>query len=113
MGIAVLMGLMAFGSMGASAADSPLTEIPHSLSDYLGIDLYMAKMILSAAILVAVGIAMTMLGKRANQMATMIVMLVVLGVLCGIQWLDTWVLLVVAILLAVTFGTTAKKWITG
>jgi len=105
--------MVAFFSLGSllfigMASAGPIQDIPYSMAEALGTSPGIAGMILSSAILVSVGLAMAMVGKRANTMATIIIIISTEGVLTGIGWLDPWLLLLTGVLVAATFAGKIK-----
>jgi len=108
--IPIMVGLFALSSLmfvGLASA-GPIQDIPYSMAEALGTSPGIAGMILSSAILVSVGLAMAMVGKRANTMATIIIIISTEGVLTGIGWLDPWLLLLTGVLVAATFAGKIK-----
>ena len=100
-----------FAVGGARAA--PFQEIPEQVNTALfgGSNLYAAKMILAGGILASIGLAMSM--TKINFMATVIVMLTTAAILTAIGWLDFWIIIMVALLIAAIFGKTMIGWASG
>ena len=102
-------------SMTASSAvsASPVSEIPEALNDGLfgGANLFAAQTILTAAILVSVGLFMTMLGL--NYIATFIILFGVLGALTAMGWADITLMLIAGMLVAGSFVSQIVTYLTG
>lgn len=108
--IGVLFGLGLFvfvGSMVASAGI--INDAPESLADSLGVTTIAAEYILSAAVLLSVGLALALF-KGSNMAATVIVLLAFIGMLTAIGWLDAWLLIMVALIIALMFGSQLREW---
>ena len=90
----------------------PIQDIPHSMGDALEIDEDLAKMILSVSMLASAGLCLVVAGKGANLMATLIVLLGIEGVLTAIGWLEPWLLLLSAVLIAAMFATKIRDALT-
>lgn len=103
-----LFGLSSLMFLGMASA-GPIQDIPTSMATSLGTTPDIARMILSSAILLSVGLAMAMVGKRANTMATIIVLISTEGLLTGIGWLTPWLLLFTGVLVAAMFGGKIKE----
>jgi hypothetical protein len=109
--IPLLVGLFGFISLLALrvAAAGPLTDIPAGMASSLGISSDLAKMILSCAILFSAGLLIAMIGKKANIMVTIIILLSIEGVLTAVGWLTPWLLMLSAVLIAAMFAGTMRK----
>ena len=110
--------LVAFFSLSSlmfigMASAGPIQDLPASMATSLGTTPDVARMILSSAILLSVGLAMAMVGKRANTMATIIVLISTEGALTGIGWLTPWLLLFTAVLVAAMFAGQIKEKLGG
>ena len=84
------------------AAASTMTDLPARLGQALGADEYTGGMILSAAILMSAALAMA--AAKVDIMPVVIVLFAVMAVLTTLGWLDKWVLMLAAILVAAMFG---------
>ena len=102
LGFAGLFGVLMFGTCTASAG--PLQDIPEGFAEALGTDTYVAESILSALILAAVALVLTQLKMKPQGVVIMLV--VMIGVLTAMSWLDPFVIVVVIILTAALFGKT-------
>ena len=103
-------GLLAASGM---AAASPLSDITDSLNDALfgGANLFAAQAILTAAVLVSVGLALAVL--HLEQTATFIVLFAVLGALTAIGWANPMLILVAALLAVALFVKKVTAYWTG
>ena len=99
------VGIFAIGR----ATAGPIQDLPSSMATSLGTTPDVARMILSSAILLSVGLAMAMVGKRANTMATIIIIISTEGALTGIGWLTPWLLLFTGVLVAAMFAGQIKE----
>lgn len=107
-----LIGLIAvFGlSLAAFSAQAmDISEIPSSLADGLNISEAAAEMVLTAMVLMAAGLALSML-KGSNMALIIIVELAMLGMLTAIGWVDAWLIVMVALILALIFGANLRDW---
>ena len=98
--------------MGGGRA-SIISDIPTDLNTALldGTSLYAAKAILTAAIMVSVGLAIAMLKMPPAGM--FIVLLSVLGALTAIGWADITFLILAAFITVIMFGKTLAEWMLG
>lgn len=107
-----LMGLIAvFGlSLAAFSAQAmDISEIPSSLADGLNISETAAEMVLTAMVLLSCGLALSML-PGSNMALVSIVELGALGMLTAIGWVDGWLIVMVALVLALIFGSKLRDW---
>jgi hypothetical protein len=102
-----MLGLILAPAMVASA--SLVDDIPQGFADALGIALDPAEMLLSAAIVMASALVLAVL--RMNIVGVVIVEVVVLGALTVIGWLDSWVMVMAAVVIAAMFGKRFAEWI--
>lgn len=86
-----------------------INEIPEYLADSLNISSTAAEMVLTAAVLLAVGLMLAML-KGSNMALIVIVELAMLGMLTAIGWVDAWLLVMVVLVLALMFGAKLRDW---
>jgi len=104
----IALGLLLFiGSASASAGT--ISDIPDAVADSLGISVVAAEMVLTAAILLSAGMALAML-KGSNTALIVIVELGLLGMLTAIGWVDAWLIVMVALILALIFGASLRDW---
>jgi hypothetical protein len=103
------VGIFAIGGASASAVD----DIPASMSTALGVSVYAAKLILSGAVLMSAGLALTVTGSKISSLTTMIVLIVVGCVLVAIGWLDYWIMLLVAVFAAGMFAKMMRDTMSG
>lgn len=92
-------GLMAASGM---AAASPLQDIPEGFANWLETDAYVAEAILSTLVLVSVALALAVL--KMSPQGVIITLIVVLGMLTAVGWMDTWVIVLVGVLVAALFA---------
>lgn len=109
--IPIMVGFFSLSSLMllGMASAGPIQDLPTSMAASLGTTPDVARMILSSAILLSVGLAMAMVGKRANTMATIIVLISTEGALTGIGWLTPWLLLFTGVLVAAMFAGQIKE----
>jgi hypothetical protein len=105
-GLTALFALT-FCAWGATA--TPIDDIPEALSDSLGITTTAAEMVLSACVLLSVGLLLAIL-KGGNMALTSIVLLAFVGMLTAIGWLDAWLLVMAALIIALIFGAQLRDW---
>jgi len=112
---AMIVGCVFVGVMSASsmASASPVTDIADGLNNTLfgGTNLYAAQIILTAAVMMAAGLALAILGMPPTGM--FIILFCVLGALTAIGWADITFILVAALIAVASFGATAVSWVTG
>ena len=111
-----IIALIAFGMlslMATQAQASPITDVADGLNDALfgGVNLFAAQALLTAIIMVAVGLALAMLGL--DQTATFIVLFAVLGGLTAIGWANPTMILVAALLAVALFVKKVTQYWTG
>lgn len=97
--------------------DINLSELPHKLSDALGLpstDDYLAGKILATCIfelLFLLPVAFFTKGK--NAFALLIVGLSVIGFSCATGWFPAWILLIICLIVALMFAGEMRVLITG
>ena len=104
MGPIFLLGILAVIGTASYAQAGPLQDIPTALADYLEVDSYVAEAILATMILTSVALVLAV--AKLHAQATVVMLIVTMGALVAISWLDTWVLVLVAVLAAALFGKT-------
>lgn len=108
----IALGLLLFiGSASASA--SPLSDVADGINDSLfgGENLYAAQTILTATVMVSVGMVLAML--KMPTAGLFIVLFCVLGALTAIGWADITFILVAALIAASMFAKTAVDYMSG
>lgn len=103
--LALAVTFQAFVCLTAAggARASLLSEVPEALSDSLGLDsTYIAGMLLSLLVMVSITLALGV--AKAPIQGTIITELVALGALTVIGWLDTFVIVLVGLLVAALFA---------
>jgi len=88
-----------------------LLDIPDQVGAALGISAELAGLIISVGIIVSVAISLAML--KMNNIGILATLLCVLVLLVALQWTPYWVLIMVSILIAATWGTKMAGWWTG
>jgi hypothetical protein len=110
-----IFGLGFIGLMAASSTASagPVSDIADGLNDALfgGGNLFAAQALLTAAVMVSVGLALAILGL--DTIATFIVLFAVLGALTAIGWADPTMLLLAGLLVAGMFVSKMVGYFTG
>lgn len=86
-----------------------INEIPEYLADSLNISSTAAGMVLTAMVLMSAGLMLAML-KGSNMALIIIVELSTLGMLTAIGWVDAWLIVMVALVLALMFGSKLRDW---
>lgn len=100
--IGVSFGGVIFASFPASAS-GPIDDIPEEFAEALNLDdSYVAEMILSMFVLASLGLALA--AARAPPSIIIILLIVAIGTLTVMGWLDTWVLVLVGLLTVALFG---------
>lgn len=109
--ISAISMLVSVLSSNAMAFD--LNTIPESLNDAVfdGQNLMMAKYLLATCIMVSVGLAMAV--AKFNMIATVIVLLGLIGFLTALGWVDVWLILLAALLIVAISSKNLVAWITG
>ena len=104
----IAIGMMLFiGTAQASAG--AVEDIPNALADAIGVSVSAAELILSTALMLSAGLTLSVM-RKGNMATTAIVMLAMLGMLTAIGWLDGWLLVMVALILALIFGSRLRDW---
>jgi len=85
-------------------------DIPSAVSETLGVSIGVAGLILSCGVLLSVALLVSMSGKRPNMLATTAVMLATVGALTAISWLYSYLLVMLAIVVALMFAGTLRDW---
>lgn len=93
-------------SIAANASANVFTDLSYNMATKLGITQAIAELIMSGAVLLAIGMALSMLDMEPLGIA--IVMIVLIAVLIGIGWLDTWIILIVILLTAALLASKFK-----
>jgi len=108
-----LIALFAFVSVAYVAAASPVSDIPDALNDGLfgGFNLFAAQAILTAIIMVSVGLFLAMM--KLNYIATFIVLFAVLGALTAMGWADPTMMMLAALLVVGLFVKRIAEYMTG
>ena len=96
-------GLTTLFALGVASA-GPIQDIPADMAVALGTTPDIARMLLSSAILLSVGLIMAVSSRKVNMMATAIMLISTEGVLTGIGWLTPWLLLFSGLLVAALFA---------
>ena len=113
--IPIMIGFFSLSSLFllGMASAAPFQDIPQALQDAVfgGGDPYMAKMLLSVAILASLGLTLSM--SKVNFVGTMIVLLATAGLLSAIGWLDYWIILFACLIIAGMFAKNISNWIAG
>jgi len=102
-----LMVLLGIGTLSAQAID--INDIPTSFADAVGISQTAAELVISAMILLSIGIALSMF-KGSNMALTVIIMIAMVGMLTAIGWLDAWLLVMIVLVIALMFGQKLRDW---
>ena len=97
-----------FATGGATAGI--VQDIPSAVSETLGVSIGVAGLILSCGILLSVALLVSMSGKKPNMLATSAVMLATVGALTAISWLYSYLLVMLAIVIALMFAGTLRDW---
>jgi hypothetical protein len=110
--LAILAFYFFFYTIGGAQA-APFQEIPDAVNHALfgGSNLTAARMILAGGILASIGLALSV-GKM-NFFGTVIVLLVVSGILTAMGWLQAWLLVLAALIVAAFWSKQAANWIGG
>ena len=107
------VGLIAIGMMlfigTAQASAGAVEDIPSALASALGTSIVAAELILSAALLMAAGLTLSVM-RKSNTATIIIVELALIGMLTAIGWLDAWLLVMVALVIALIFGSKIRDW---
>jgi len=103
MGPLALLSMLSFSALASAGA---LTDVPEAFGDALGVSAYTAKMIFAVAGILAVSLALAVAG--APWEGYLIIELCMVGLFVVIGWLDAWVLVLAAIIVAVMFAMQVK-----
>ena len=108
-----IAGMLALFMATATASASPVTDIKDGLNDALfgGDNLYAAGTLLTAAVMVSVGLVLGMM--RLPSAGIFIVLFCVLGALTAIGWADVTFILVAGLIAVALFGKTAVNYVSG
>ena len=102
-----LMVLLGIGTLSAQAVD--INEIPSAFGDSVGISETAAQLVISAMILLSIGICLSMF-KGSNMPLTIIIMIALVGMLTAIGWLEPWLLVMIVLVIALMFGSALRDW---
>lgn len=91
----------------------PLTDIPNQLASALGTSYDNAALFLSCLILVSVAMACALVGRKMNLIATAVPMVAVMAFLVSIGWLPFWILLILAVVVALWLAANFRDVVTG
>lgn len=86
-------------------------DILQGVADALGTTTATAGLLISVAIIVSIGLCMTV--SRINFIGTIIVLVAVMGLLTVSGWFPDWLMILICIIAAGFFATPLVKWITG
>ena len=100
----MLVGLMAVPLVAVTVSASPMSDIPEGLNDALfdGANIYASRMILAGAVILAAVLSMAV--AKLNPVGIIFMLLILIGILTAIGWLDYWVLVFAAIIVALIFA---------
>ena len=104
-----LVGVLAFGTMAASAAG--LTDLPGQFGAVLGVSADAGGILLSASVMVAVGLVMAV--AKQPLVPTIIILVAVMCALTAIGWIEYWLIVLTAIVFAAMFGKRMADVYTG
>ncbi len=90
-----------------------ITDLPTQVGTALGITSSNAGLLLSCGVLVSIGMLCILMGRKMNVIATMIPMMSSMCFLVAIGWLPYWILLVIAVIVAVSFAGPFRTILTG
>ena len=107
--------LVSFVPVAYANEDSiSLENFPQQLADALGIGLYAGQLLAASIFLCIFCFPACMLAGRDNAVfALLIVGLPVLAFCIAMGWLAAWILLIVALVVALMFSGKAREWISG
>lgn len=92
----------------------PFTTIPIQLAGALGISVANAALLLSICILISIALALALIGgRKLDPIIVAVPEIAAMSFLVAIAWLPFWVLMVVAMLVAVLIGGTFADRIPG
>lgn len=89
-----------------------LTAIPEGLADNLGIDTFSGG-ILASAILLMIMLIPIALWEREGMWAKLIIGLIGVGFCIAIQWLPTFFMIIIVLMLALMLSGRTRDWISG
>jgi len=98
-------------SLAHAEEEVNLSELPQRLSEMLTIDLFAAQLLLSGLFLMWTIVPTLMLSK--NIVAPLAIGFVVMSFCVAMTWLPYWILVVVAMIVALMFAGKMRDWITG
>lgn len=108
-----LFPLFSFVS-SAHAATLNITEIPNAVGEQLGTGAFAGGVVVSAVVILALVLPTALIARGKHGFVPELIMgFLGLTVCVAIGWLSYWVLLVIALLIAVMFAGTMRDWITG
>ena len=111
-----IIGLFALGTfmtLVGGARASVISDIPEQMNNALfdGGNLYAAKVLLTAGIMMSAGMVLAVSKFPAAGM--FIVLICVLGALTAIGWADVSMMIVAILITVAMFGSTIVQWVTG
>lgn len=89
-----------------------LTAIPEGIASNLGIDSFSGG-ILASAILMFIMLIPVALWEKEGMWAKLIIGLIGMGFCIAIQWLPTYFMIIITVMLALMVSSRARGWISG
>lgn len=102
--LAWLFAFISILALTGSAQAGPINELPENLGNALEVDPQVAGFILAAGVIIAVALPLAKL--RFKPLGIFMVLIVVMGVLTIINWLQTWVMILATIVAVAMFAGT-------
>jgi len=88
-----------------------LSGLPNVLAIALNISIFGARMLLSSMVLFGFMLPIAVFSKKEGYVIPLIVGVSIMGFLIAIQWLDYWILLIVALIVAGLWSNKIKGWV--
>ncbi len=97
------------------AASLNITDVPSNLGAQLGVGAFGGGLIASAVLILGLLLPTALIARKKNAGFVPELVMAFLGLcICvGIGWLSYWILLIIALLVAVMYAGTMRDWITG
>ena len=88
-----------------------IDDVPDGLADQLEVSRGVAELIISCSVLLSVGLFMAVaMGDDQNPLLIVIMMIGFVGLLTAIQWLDPWLLVMICMIIALSYGSMLRDW---
>lgn len=95
-----------FLGLARAPQDIDLLDVPQAVGDSLGVSAWVGGLLMSAIIFIAL-VGPTLFLR--NKAPTMIISVIVLGFLVSVGFLDTWIILILILMISVLWASKIKR----